>query len=109
MPADLPLWSLLAAAAAVTYLMRFTGVIFGGRIRPDGALIEWINAVAVSIAVGLGVKVLLWPAGELAATPLLYRAIALAAAFAVLFASGRNLFFGLLGGVLTLALLLAAF
>jgi len=105
--ADLHLWGLLAVAAATTYALRLGGVLAAGRLNPAGDAIRWVNAIATAIAVGLGVRVTLWPAGALADTPLAWRLAALGCAYLVLFAFRRNLFLALAAGVATLALLLA--
>ena len=100
------LWSLVGLGFAATYGLRLAGVLIAGRIQPDGAAIAWINAVAVAIAAGLGVRVILWPGGALAETPMLFRLVALAIAFVIFYGFGRNVLLGMLACVLAFGSLL---
>lgn len=100
------LWGLVGLGFAATLALRVGGVLIAGRVRPDGAFVAWVNAVAVAIAAGLGFRVIVWPGGALADTPMLFRAVALAIAFIIFFGFGRNVLLGLLAGVLAFASLL---
>ncbi|MGE4218655.1 MAG: AzlD domain-containing protein [Alphaproteobacteria bacterium] len=100
------LWLLVGLGFLATYALRIGGVLIAGRIRPDGAAIGWINAVAVAIAAGLGVRVIVSPGGALAETPTLFRLVSLAIAFVIFFGFGRNVLLGMAAGVVAFGSLL---
>jgi branched-subunit amino acid transport protein len=86
---------LVAICGAATYLWRGLGVVVSGRVRADGAVFTWVGCVAWAMIAGLTMRILLMPAGVLAETALLERAIGCAVALLCYFVlSRRNLFLG---------------
>lgn len=99
----MPEWLIwVAAAAGVTYVSRLLGVILSGRIDPGGALFEWVACVAYAILAGLVVRMILLPIGPLVHTAPSVRVIAAVIGVALFFITGRNLAWGVAGGVLSL-------
>ena len=86
---------LVAICGAATYLWRGLGVVVSGRVRADSAVFTWVGCVAWAMIAGLTMRILLMPAGVLAETTLLDRAIGCAVALLCYFVlSRRNLFLG---------------
>jgi branched-subunit amino acid transport protein len=99
-------WLLLLAAALVTYAWRALGVAISGRIAPDGALFEWVSAVAYALLAALIARMIVDPMGPLEQTPLLDRLAGVGVALGAFLLARRNLFVGVAAGVLTLVLLI---
>jgi branched-subunit amino acid transport protein len=98
---------LVLACAIATYLWRGLGLLVSGRVRMDSAFFVWAGCVAYALIAGLAVRIILFPAGTLAATPLSARLVACAIALAAYFASRKNLFVGIVAGFVALVALIA--
>lgn len=86
---------IVAICGATTYLWRALGVVVSGRVRTDSAVFTWVGCVAWAMIAGLTMRILLMPAGVLAETTFLERAIGCAVALLCYFVlSRRNLFLG---------------
>lgn len=99
--------ALIAACGAGTYLWRGLGVALSGRINPERPLFVWVGCVAYAMVAGLVSRLILLPAGSLAAAPLEYRILACAAAVAGYYLGGRSLMTGVTAGVVALVALSA--
>jgi branched-subunit amino acid transport protein len=99
-------WLLLLAGALVTYAWRVLGVAISGRIAPEGALFEWVSAVAYALLAALIARMIVDPIGPLQATPVLDRLAAVAVALGAFLLSRRNLLAGVAAGVAALVLLI---
>lgn len=86
-------------ALAVHEPWRWLGFAVGGRIDPDGEVFRWVRAVAMALVAGLTMRMVLFPAGALAAVPFGIRAGALAGGVICFFAFGRTLTAGIAGSV----------
>lgn len=106
--ADLSTWAWISLGLAVvaTFIWRLAGVAVAGRIQPDSAIFDWVSAVAYAMVSGLMVRIVLFPTGSIAATPLEDRALGLLVAVAVWYWRKKSLFPGLCAGVGTFAALL---
>jgi branched-subunit amino acid transport protein len=98
-------WLVLLAGAVATYASRGVGVLLSGRIDAEGPLFRWIGAVAYALLAALIARMIVLPIGPLAATALVDRLGAAAAALAVFLLTRRSLLFGVLAGAATLMLL----
>jgi branched-subunit amino acid transport protein len=105
--ADATPWLMLLGAALATYLWRALGVYLAGRVGEGGALLDWVGCVAYAILAGLIARMILLPAGPLAATSLADRAGATALGLAVFLLSRRNVLLGVTAGAGALMLLAA--
>jgi branched-subunit amino acid transport protein len=92
-------WIMVLACAAVTYFWRAAGIVVAGRFSPDGALVRWVGCVAYAMLAGLFARMILIPAGQLAAVPLHWRIAALVVGVVVWRVAGRNVFLGTCAGV----------
>jgi branched-subunit amino acid transport protein len=93
------LWLLLLACGAATYLWRGLGVLLSGRINPQSAMFEWVSCVAYALVAGLIARIIVMPSGLLAQTALMDRLLACAVAFIAYRLVRRNMFVGLVCGV----------
>jgi branched-subunit amino acid transport protein len=96
---------IIVVGAAATYFWRALGVLLSGRIDPEGALFQWTACIAYALLAALVARMILFPTGPLAQTPMIDRLVAAALAFAIFFVSRRNMLLGVgVGaGVLVLA------
>ncbi len=101
---NLPLWLLIALAAAVTYGWRGAGVLLGRNINVDSRMFRWASAVAYALLAGLVARMIVFPEGPLAETELPSRLAATAAAATVFFLTRRNLLLGVAAGMAVLVL-----
>ncbi len=104
--ADLNPWAMMAGAALVTYLMRALGVVASGRLNVHGPLFDWIRCVAYAMLAALISRMVFFPSGNLAETPLWARLVAVAITLAVFYATRRNLFLGTASGFAAIIALL---
>jgi len=91
-----------------TYIWRGLGVLLSGRIRTASPVFAWVACVAYAMIAGLTMRLIVLPGGTLAASSLVDRLLACAAALFVYFVlTRRNLFLGVGAGVVALTLLTA--
>ena len=81
---------LIVLSALATYAWRVLGVAIGARLGSDTALFHWLSCVAYALLAGLMARIVVFPAGILAESTLLSRALAMAAGFVVFFILGRH-------------------
>ncbi len=93
------LWVLLFVCGAATYLWRGLGVLLSGRINPQSALFEWASCVAYALVAGLIARIIVMPSGLLAQTALTDRLLACVVAFVAYRCVRRNVFVGLVCGI----------
>jgi branched-subunit amino acid transport protein len=84
---------------------RWLGLALGRDISADSEMFLWVRAVATALVSGLVMKLVVFPAGTLAAVPLWVRAVALCTGTAVFFVTRRNLALGVASGAGLLAVL----
>ncbi len=81
---------------------RWLGLAVGSRIDIQSPWFQWVRGVASALVAGLVVRLILFPAGALAAVSSGVRLCAMAAGIAVFFSAGRNLGAGVGTGALVL-------
>lgn len=89
-----PYVAILLGAALPTHVWRWLGVLLAGKLDETSELIVWVKAVATALLAALIAKLILDPAGALAAVPVAVRIGATALGFAAYVASRNRLFFG---------------
>ncbi len=99
LPSDLGEWwpyiFILIAGWFATDIWRFLGVIAAGRLREDSEILLWVRAVATALVAGVIARLILFPTGFLADTPMLLRVGAAIAGFAAFKAAKDNVFVGI--------------
>jgi len=78
---DAPWWPylfILIAGTLATEIWRWIGLVAGGRLRQDSETLIWVKAVATALVAGVVGQLIVFPSGELAATPVGLRVAAAA-------------------------------
>ncbi len=78
-----PYLVILIAGWLPTDIWRFLGVILAGKLKEDSEILVWVRAVATALVAGVIARLLLFPAGALAESPLSLRIAAVAVGFVV--------------------------
>ncbi len=92
-------WSyvmILVAGWLATDVWRWLGVFAGGRLREDGELLVWVRCVATALVAGVISKLVLFPEGSLADTPIWLRVTAICLGFLAFQASRQRVIVGVL-------------
>lgn len=93
-----------------TDIWRWLGVLAGSRLREDSAVLSLVRSIATALVAAVIAKLILYPAGELANTPVILRVGALASGFAAFLLLRKKVWVGIvvaLGVLLTGQALLA--
>jgi branched-subunit amino acid transport protein len=99
MPSSADLWAGVLLCALATYGWRGLGVLLSGRLNPGGALFQWVSCVAYALVAGLIARIIVMPSGLLAQTALADRLLTCVVALLAYRLARRNMFAGLLAGV----------
>lgn len=91
-----PFVMILVAGWLATDVWRWLGVFAGGRLREDGELLIWVRCVATALVAGVISKLILFPQGILAETPLALRLAAAGFGFAAFLLSRQRVIVGVL-------------
>ena len=100
------LWPYIFIAVAgwlATDLWRWLGVLAGKRVDEGSALIDWVRAVATALVAAVIAKMILFPNGALAASPLWLRLAAVGFGAACFFLAGRRQIVGIAASIAFLA------
>lgn len=90
-----PFLFILVAGGLATDSWRFLGVYLGGRIRENSDALVLVRAVATALVAAVIGNLIVFPAGDLAATPLWLRIGAAALGFVAYLASGKRVLVGI--------------
>jgi len=97
-----PFAVILIAGWLATDVWRWIGVFAGGTLREDGELLIWVRCVATALVAGLISKLVIFPQGALADTPLWLRLLAAGAGFAAFLGYRQSVITGVVTGVTVL-------
>lgn len=64
-----PYLFILIAGTLATEIWRWLGVIAGGALKEDSQTLVWVKATATALVAAVVGQLIVFPAGELAATP----------------------------------------
>ncbi|MXN64144.1 AzlD domain-containing protein [Stappia sp. GBMRC 2046] len=64
---------IVVAGWLATDIWRWLGVIVGNRLREDSEILIWVRAVATALVAGVISRLILFPTGALASSPLALR------------------------------------
>ena len=95
-------------AAVATFGWRFSGLILSDFIRPDSLMMKWVNAVAYAMVAAVLTRILVYPMGVLATTPLDYRLACLGLGLTLMFLS-KKLWLALIASMSAFAMLVTYF
>ncbi|PVB60944.1 AzlD domain-containing protein [Labrenzia sp. 011] len=91
-----PFVMILVAGWFATDVWRWLGVFAGGRLREDGELLIWVRCVATALVAGVISKLILFPQGVLAETPIWLRLAAAGFGFSAFFVARQKVLVGVL-------------
>ena len=104
----MPFVFILLAGAAPTYFWRAMGVGLGARLDQQAPALVFVRSMAVGLVAAVVGKLVFYPTGVLAGSPLFIRLAAAAAGFAAFLLFGKRVWTGVLAAeaVLVIGLLL---
>ncbi len=79
-----------------TDIWRALGVVLAGGIDEHSEMLVFVRAIATSLVAAVIAKLILFPAGSLAITPVELRVFAAAAGFTIFMVSGKKVFLGII-------------
>lgn len=107
MIAELKPYLFIALAGWIaTDMWRWLGVIAGNRLKEDSEALHWVRAVATALVMAVTAKLIVFPTGTLAASPLWIRLAAAGGGFAAFLLAGQRVAVGVVTAILLLAVLL---
>lgn len=95
------IWAYLFIAVAcllATDLWRVLGVVTSTRLDENSEVLKWVRAVSTALVAGFVSRIVAFPVGAMAETPLAARLGALALGVAVYFLFRRSVLAGILAG-----------
>jgi hypothetical protein len=90
-------WTFIVIAVAgflATDIWRWLGVVAGNRLNEDSEALYWVRAVATALVMAVTAKLIVFPNGMLAGSPLWLRLGAAGIGFAVFLVTGRKVGIG---------------
>lgn len=91
-----PYLFIFLAGSLATDMWRFLGVYFAGHVDENAEILVFVRALATALVAAVIAKLILYPDGALAASPIWLRIGAAAAGFAAYIASGKKVYAGVL-------------
>ena len=88
-----------------TYLSRFLGVISSEKIKETSKIFEWFNCVAYATLAALIARMVIFPAGVLSESIILFRLIVIVGAILLFLITKKNLVYPTVLSAIILALL----
>ena len=88
-----------------TYLSRFLGVLSSERIKETSKIFKWFNCIAYAILAALIARMVIFPAGILSESMILYRLIVLIGAIILFLITKKNLVYPTVLSAIILSLL----
>lgn len=89
---------LFLVAALAHEPWRWAGYAVGRNLNPEDEIFKWVRSVSTALVSAMAARLVLFPAGSLAAIPLGVRGAACAIGLAVFVASGRVAWKGVCAG-----------
>lgn len=97
-----PYLFILIAGTLATDIWRWLGVIAGAALREDSQALIWVKAVATALVAAVVGQLIVFPSGELAATPLALRMAAAGIGWLAFRFTRKSVLVGVLTGELVL-------
>lgn len=104
-------WTFIVIAVAgfvATDVWRWLGVLTGNRLNEESEALHWVRAVATALVMAVTAKLIVFPTGALAGSPLWLRLAAAGIGFALFLASGKKVAIGVIAPIAILMLGLVA-
>jgi hypothetical protein len=87
---------ILVAGVLATDVWRWIGVVAGGALEEGSEALAWVKAVATALVAGVVGQLIVFPSGELAATPLALRIAAAGIGWAAFMLARKTVLVGVL-------------
>ena len=87
---------IVIAGFLATDIWRWMGVLIGHRLNEDSEALYWVRAVATSLVMAVTAKLIVFPTGTLANSPLWLRLAAAGIGFVVFLGTGKRVVVGVL-------------
>lgn len=91
-----PYLFILIAGTLATDIWRWIGVLAGGALKEESEALTWVKAVATALVAGVVGQLIVFPTGELAATPLAFRIAAAALGWLAFMMARKSVLVGVL-------------
>ena len=88
-----------------TYLSRFLGVISSEKIKETSKIFKWFNCIAYAILAALIARMIIFPAGVLSESDVVFRFVVLISAIILFLITKKNLVYPTVLSAIVLALL----
>jgi branched-subunit amino acid transport protein len=88
-----------------TYLSRFLGVISSEKIKETSKIFKWFNCIAYATLAALIARMIIFPAGVLSESAILFRLVVIIAAILLFLITKKNLVYPTVLSAIVLALL----
>ena len=88
-----------------TYLSRFLGVISSEKIKETSKIFKWLNCIAYATLAALIARMIIFPAGVLSESAILFRLVVIIAAILLFLITKKNLVYPTVLSAIVLALL----
>ena len=88
-----------------TYLSRFLGVVSSEKIKETSKIFKWFNCIAYSVLAALIARMVIFPAGILLESPILFRIAVLIGSIILFLITKKNLVYPTVLSAIILALL----
>lgn len=98
---------ILFAGWFATDFWRWLGVLAGNRLSEGSEALNWVRAVATALVMAVTAKLIVFPTGSLADSPLWLRLAAAGLGFAAFLVSGQRVIVGVVVSLVLLSLGLA--
>jgi hypothetical protein len=89
-----PYLFIFLAGTVATDMWRYLGVYLAGQVDENAEILVFVRALATALVAAVIAKLILYPDGALAASPVLLRVGAAASGFAAYLASGKRVYVG---------------
>lgn len=103
-----PYLFIFLAGSVATDMWRFLGVYFAGHLDENAEILVFVRTVATALVAAVIAKLILYPDGALAASPIYLRIGAAAGGFCAFLLSGKKVWAGVFAAELLLIAGLAA-
>ncbi len=88
-----------------TYLSRFLGVVSSEKIKETSKIFKWFNCIAYSVLAALIARMIIFPAGILSESAILFRIVVLIGSIILFLITKKNLVYPTVLSAIILALL----
>ena len=98
-------WTYIVIAVAgfvATDIWRWLGVLAGNRLSEESEALYWVRAVATALVMAVTAKLIVYPTGMLAHSPLWLRLGSAGIGFAIFLATGQRVVIGVAAPILLL-------